>query len=242
MIIIKVNATDSTNLHLKRLIADEPLSDYTVLVANEQTLGRGQAGTKWLSEPGKNLTFSILKKFHAWPVTSQYMISMATSLAIYDALTSFYIPNLAIKWPNDILSGNTKIAGILIENTLKGNFIDRSVIGVGLNVNQDSFGDLANVSSLKLLTGKTHNLDVLLESIVQHMKLVFLSFEKNDSEIIESRYHDVLFRKGIQSTFEVNGEFVQGTIRGVTNSGKLLIGFKDGSSKEYSLKEIRLRY
>ncbi|NNE03938.1 MAG: biotin--[acetyl-CoA-carboxylase] ligase [Eudoraea sp.] len=242
MNIIKVSATDSTNLHLKRLIADAPLSDYTVLVAEEQLLGRGQAGTKWVSEAGKNLTFSILKKFDGWPVASQYMISMATSLAIYDALTAYHIPKLAIKWPNDILSGNTKIAGILIENTLKGNFIDRSVIGVGLNVNQDSFGDLANVSSLKLLTGQPHNIDFLLESIVKQMKLVFQSFDTNESEVIERRYHSLLYRHGLRSTFELNGEFVQGTILGVTKSGKLRVRFKDGSENAYALKEIRLHY
>jgi BirA family biotin operon repressor/biotin-[acetyl-CoA-carboxylase] ligase len=242
MIIIKVNATDSTNLHLKRLIADEPLSDYTVLVAKEQLLGRGQAGTKWLSEPGKNLTFSVLKQFDRWPVASQYMISMAVSLAIYDALTAFHIPNVAIKWPNDILSGNTKIAGILIENTLKGQIIDRSVIGIGLNVNQDFFGDLSQVSSLKRLTGKPHDLDFLLEKILLQMKLVFLSLENKDSEVIERRYHEVLFRKDVLSTFELKGQFVQGTIQGVTKSGKLLVDFKDGSSDAFALKEIRLNY
>jgi BirA family biotin operon repressor/biotin-[acetyl-CoA-carboxylase] ligase len=231
MIIIKVGATDSTNLHLKRLIADELLNDYTVLVAKEQVSGRGQAGAKWLSKPGKNLTFSVLKKFEGWPVTSQFMISMATSLAIYEALTDLNIPNLAIKWPNDILSGTNKIGGILIENTLKGDMIHRSVIGVGLNVNQELFEGLTHVSSLKLLTGAAYDLDVVLETILQKMKLVFHSLVNNDNEAIERRYHEVLFRKGIDSTFEVKGQLLQGCILGVSTSGKLLVSFKPVLSK-----------
>jgi len=242
MNIIKVNATDSTNLHLKRLIAEELLTDFTVLVTKEQLLGRGQAGSKWISEAGKNLTFSILKRFDGWPVASQYMISMATSLAIFDALTALNIPNLAIKWPNDILSGHTKIGGILIENTLKGNLIDRSVLGVGLNVNQESFGDLSQVSSLKLLTGTTHDLDFLLETIMLKMKLVFQNLKNNGGEAIERRYHEVLFMKDKLSKFELKGELVEGYIRGVSKSGKLLVGFEDGSTHEYALKEIRLLY
>lgn len=242
MYIIKVNATDSTNLHLKRLIADELLNDYTVLVAKEQVLGRGQAGTKWLSESGKNLTFSVLKQFEGYPVVSQFMISMATSLAIYDALTDLNIPDLAIKWPNDIMSGNNKIGGILIENTLKGNLIQRAVIGVGLNVNQEIFGDLTQVSSLKLLTGTVHDLDFLLVTILQKMKVVFHSLVSNDNEVIEKRYHKVLYRKGIPSTFELNGQLVRGCILGVAASGKLLVRFKDATTHEYGLKEIRLQY
>jgi len=242
MFIIKVNATDSTNLHLKRLIADELLNDYTVLVAKEQLLGRGQAGTKWISEGGKNLTFSILKKFDGWPIASQFMISMATSLAIYDALSALNIPDLAIKWPNDILSGNTKIGGILIENTLKGNLIHRSVLGVGLNVNQESFGDLPKVSSLKLLTSTKHDLDFLLETIMQNMKLVFHNLMNKGVEFIEKRYHELLFRKDILSTFELKGQLVQGFIRGVSKSGKLQVAFDDGTTHEYALKEIRIQY
>jgi len=242
MIIIKVDATDSTNLHLKRLIADELLNDYTVLVAKEQVSGRGQAGTKWLSESGKNLTFSVLKQFDGWPVRSQFMISMATSLAIYEALTDLNIPNLAIKWPNDILSGSNKIGGILIENTLKGDLIHRSVIGVGLNVNQELFEDLTHVSSLKLLTGTAYDIDVVLETILQKMKLMYHSLVKNDNEAIERRYHEVLYRKDIDSTFELKGQLVQGCIRGVSTSGKLLVSINDATPHEYGLKEIRLQY
>ena len=136
MKIIKLDAIDSTNTYLRQLSSEEKLDDFTVVTAASQTAGKGQMGTKWASEKGKNLTFSVFKKVSCLENDEQFYISMATSLAIYNALKGFQIPKLAIKWPNDILSENQKICGILIENVIQNSKMTAAIIGIGLNVNQ----------------------------------------------------------------------------------------------------------
>ena len=137
----------------------EKLEDFTIVSANQQLNGRGQMGTQWESEAGKNLTFSVLKYFKNYQIQEQFLLNIITSLAVYNTLKNLFIPNLRVKWPNDILSGNFKICGILIENNLKNNIIQSSIIGFGLNVNQLEFGNLKKASSLKKIKGKTFNLD-----------------------------------------------------------------------------------
>ncbi|TFG78733.1 MAG: biotin--[acetyl-CoA-carboxylase] ligase, partial [Flavobacteriales bacterium] len=149
MRIVKLNAIDSTNCYLKGLMQTEALEDFTVVVANQQNSGRGQMGSKWTSEPGKNLIMSVLKIFNDLPAEQQFSLNVCVSLAVFDTLKSLEIPKLSIKWPNDILSGNLKIGGILIENSLLGTQIRSAIIGLGLNVNQTDFVDLPNASSLK---------------------------------------------------------------------------------------------
>ena len=118
MEIIKLNATNSTNTYLKNLLKEKPVKDLSCIWALSQTQGRGQQGAKWISEPGKNLTFSILKKFENLSSEYHFLLNMEVSLVIFRALKKLYIPDLAVKWANDILSSKKKICGILIENTL----------------------------------------------------------------------------------------------------------------------------
>ena len=159
MYIIKLNAIDSTNTYLKDLSTTILPKDYTVVVAELQTNGRGQMGAQWNAEEGKNLTASVFKRLPLFNVGEQFYISMAVSLAIIKALRSFKIPQLRIKWPNDILSANTKLCGILIENVIKSNNLQGSIIGFGLNVNQKIFNNLPQASSMSLLTGVIYNKD-----------------------------------------------------------------------------------
>ena len=128
MQIIKLNSTDSTNSYLKRLMLERTLEDFSVVVANNQTNGRGQRGSVWLSDKGKNLTFSVLKINPSTGPRNQFMLNILVSLSIVKALESFNIPKLSIKWPNDILSDKFKISGVLIENLIKQSQIEYSVI------------------------------------------------------------------------------------------------------------------
>jgi len=243
MQIIKLNATDSTNLYLKDLMNIKSLKDYTIVVAEKQTLGRGQMGTKWESEPFKNLTFSILKKNDSEKVTNPFILNICVSLAVYTLLSKLGLPDLKVKWPNDILSGNFKICGILIENIFSGNRMLASVIGIGLNVNQTTFNNLPNVSSLKLLTGKTFNLDQLLAEFQSVLKQIFLELDEKGVVEIQKKYENVLFRKGKPSTFKDNdGNLFMGFIQGVSNEGRLVVTLEDDIKKEFDLKEISLEY
>ena len=130
MNIIKLNAIDSTNNYLKKIILDEGISDYTVVTAKFQTEGKGQLGTKWDSEDSKNLICSVYKKDININAQDQFVISALVSLALIKTLRKANLSNLYIKWPNDIMSDNKKICGILIENIVKENYIKDTVIGL----------------------------------------------------------------------------------------------------------------
>ena len=243
MQIIKLNATDSTNLYLKDLMNSNSLNDYTLVVAHEQTMGRGQMGAKWESEPGKNLTFSVLRKFESPLIPNPFILNICVSLAVFKMLKKMHIPDLRVKWPNDILSGNYKICGILIENILSGNRLLSSIIGIGLNVNQMEFKNLPNVSSMKLLLGKTVDLEKLLKSFQIELMQVFLKFEEVGADIMQKEYEKVLFRKDKPSTFkDTEGTMFMGFIRGITDDGRLKVSLEDEVLKKFNMKEIELLY
>ncbi|MEY8019668.1 biotin--[acetyl-CoA-carboxylase] ligase [Muriicola sp. SD30] len=238
MQVIKVNATDSTNLHLKRLMAETTLSDFTVLVADSQLQGIGQAGTNWTSEPGKNLTVSVLKYFKELRADQGFSISMALSLSLIELFEELEIPELAIKWPNDIMSGNKKICGILIENTLKGFMLKQSVLGIGINVNQEKFKNLPNAASLKQITGKSYPLDKLLNRLLD---LIQESMEEVEqvSKDLSPNYESLLYMRDQQMNYEINGKQIVGAIKGVSPEGRLMVEAKGGKLLSCGLKEIR---
>jgi BirA family biotin operon repressor/biotin-[acetyl-CoA-carboxylase] ligase len=152
--IIWLERVDSTNDEARRHISE--IDNLSVVSALEQTKGRGQRGNRWSSQPGENLTFSLVVKDFRIKANEQSAISQATALSLVDLLSRHEI-KARIKWPNDIYAGDEKICGILIENSLKGSEIDWSIIGIGLNVNQTAFPeDLPNPTSMKLCTGNSN--------------------------------------------------------------------------------------
>jgi biotin--[acetyl-coA-carboxylase] ligase len=243
MEIIKLNATNSTNTYLKNLLKEKPVKDLSCIWALSQTQGRGQQGAKWISEPGKNLTFSILKKFENLSSEYHFLLNMEVSLAIFRALKKLYIPDLAVKWANDILSSKKKICGILIENTLHKEQISASIIGIGVNVNQVFFNDLPNVSSLQKIMGHPFDLEEVLLLICQELEVSLKSLSPTRFETMLDEYHTHLFRKDKPSTFEYpNGERFMGYIRGVSHNGQLQVEQEDALMSSFSLKEIKLLY
>lgn len=200
-------------------------------------------GTVWQSEHGKNLTFSVLKKFESLQISHQFILNIAVSLAICDVLKTLSVPNVQVKWPNDIMSGSSKICGILIENTLKGKWIQNAVIGIGLNVNQTSFGDLEKVASLKSIMGQEYFLDELLQMILEMLKSQFLGISGKTVEQMLPAYESLLFRKDKPSTFRTHENLLlTGFIRKISPSGKLILELEDHVLKEFGLKEVSLLY
>ncbi|MCB4800228.1 biotin--[acetyl-CoA-carboxylase] ligase [Neotamlana laminarinivorans] len=242
MTIIKLNAIDSTNSFLKDLVSKQIVDDYTVVVTKNQTHGRGQMGSVWNSEAGKNLMFSVFKDLSSYNVTYPFYISMAVSLAILDTLKALNIPGLSIKWPNDILSANQKICGILIENVIKHR-MNSTIIGVGLNVNQLNFAGLSKASSLKSITGVHYNLDEILNNIIENIKCYAKMLQDEEFDVVKNNYESYLFRKNKPSTFKnIEGELFSGFIKGVTKYGKILVMLEDEVLKKFDLKEITLLY
>ncbi|WP_353779813.1 biotin--[acetyl-CoA-carboxylase] ligase [Winogradskyella sp. 3972H.M.0a.05] len=243
MQIIKLDAIDSTNTYLRQLSVAKALKDFTVVSAQYQKEGRGQMGTTWQSQPSKNLMFSVFKDVSFLKVNQNYAISMVVALALMKTLKLFSIKKVQIKWPNDILSEQKKVGGILIENILKQNTLKASIIGVGLNVNQTEFTDLPQASSLRLISGKNHDLDEILFAFIQQLKEGFQNMKAQSFLDLKRDYETNLFRKNKPSTFkDAEGNTFTGIIKGVTDSGRLRVLVEDDIIKEYEHKTITLLY
>lgn len=243
MHLIKVNAINSTNSFARDLFRDKPQSPLTCIVAKKQLEGRGQRGTTWDAEEGKNLTFSVLlPKPNVLPA-QQFIISAAVAISLLNTLKKFELPRLKIKWPNDILSANRKIAGILIENILSDGKLAASIVGVGLNVNQEWFEDLPKAGSMKMATQKDHDLDLVLETLLKDLKTGLTNISEENIHQILSTYEKHLFRREVPSTFRLpQGHLFTGVINGVTPQGKLLVQDEEDQLKEFDLKEVTLCY
>ena len=242
MHIIKLSAINSTNDYLKQLIAKQVVTNFTVVMSKSQTNGKGQMGSVWVSEVGKNLTFSILIKDLIVDVKQLYTLNIVISLAIISVLEQYKIPTVRIKWPNDIMSGNHKIGGILIENSFKSNGEVFSVVGIGLNINQINFESLPNASSLKLKTGQDYPIEELLQELCQCIKQFVLKMNF-DSESIWNLYHQKLFKIGVPMAFEdKNGMKFMGIIQQVSQQGLLNILLENDAVVQFGIKEVKMLY
>ncbi len=243
MRIVKLHTTDSTNDYLKSLAKEEKLEEDTVVWALEQTNGRGQMGTKWSTNSGKNLTFSVFRKIQQITIDQQFYALMAASLAVKDVLKKLLIKNVRVKWPNDILSDKKKICGILIENVIKKGELNAMVIGVGLNVNQTIWEDVPRATSIKSQTGIHFDLQEILNLLLEQFHYYVKMLLDGNLDTIKKEYEAHLFRKDKPSTFlNANKEQFVGIIQGVTDQGRLILLEEDNQLKEYDLKEIQLLF
>lgn len=243
MKLIKLNATDSTNDFLKKLATSQSLENYTVVSTANQVKGRGQMGSSWTSESGKNLTFSIFLANALQDIESIYNLNVAVSISILEVLKKVNIPELKIKWPNDIMSANKKVGGILIENAIKHSDQIQSIIGIGLNVNQQSYDGLPQASSLCLSTGRFFDCEELLTKIVSQLKLNVELINENQGAILWEKYHEFLYKRNIPSAFEnVKGEKFMGIITQVISNGQLEVKMEDDSLQYFKIKELKMLF
>ena len=242
MKLIKLDAIDSTNDFLKALASQDELDNFTVVTAENQTKGKGQMGSKWQSESGKNLIMSALVKDFLYDNEQVFNLSIIVSLAVIETLKSFDIPNLCIKWPNDIMAYNKKIGGILIENTIKSDGRIVSVVGLGLNVNQTNFDGLPNASSLAIICKAEFDKDSLPFLIIEKMKQRIELWKTNSTDFWKE-YFNSLFRKGIPMPFKnLENKNFMGIIQGIPSVGKIQILLEDDSVSEFDIKEIQILY
>ena len=203
MNIIKLSAIDSTNDYLKNLLLKNTLENYTIVTAEFQHKGKGQMGGEWKSEPSKNLMCSIYLNNSTIKLSNQFSINMVVCLAIKKSLNKFNIPQLSVKWPNDIMSGSSKLCGVLIENIVKSKSIQNIIIGIGLNVNQTEFNNLPNASSIKQISGKHYNTDEILIEIVKDVKFYFNFLNKKNLIQLQKLYEANLYRLNKVSMFKL---------------------------------------
>jgi len=241
MKMIKLDAIDSTNSYLKKLLLKENINDFTVVVSKHQTNGRGRNGNLWVNKPSLNLAFSVYKRFINFSVNEKFMLNILSSISVYEVLKKYKLNNLTIKWPNDIMTENKKIAGILIENSVRGNKINHSVIGVGININQSQFLDLPNATSVFLESGKKHSVEKIAVELKDAFKKNFTNFEIRETELIEF-YNSVLFKRNVTTDFtNVNAKKIQGTIIGVNKDGILSLKQKNHKVFEYAENQIKMK-
>jgi BirA family biotin operon repressor/biotin-[acetyl-CoA-carboxylase] ligase len=241
MNIIKIEATASTNLFLKELARKQILEEGTVVLAGTQTAGRGQAGNYWESEPGKNITCSILVYPTFLLPKQHFLLSETMALGVKESV-DFYLKKVTVKWPNDIYVEDRKIAGILIENELLGQQFSQSVIGIGLNVNQEVFtSDAPNPVSLKQLLGADVNVNDLAEKMVERILYWYEKLKAGETECISKTYHEFLYRKsGFHCYEDTTGRF-KARIKSVAEDGFLQLETDQGEERRYTFKEVSMK-
>jgi BirA family biotin operon repressor/biotin-[acetyl-CoA-carboxylase] ligase len=234
--VIQLSSVDSTNNYAAMLVSNDNAVHGTVILADEQTAGRGQRGANWQSQSGSNLLMSIILKHDNLSVDRQFSLTQVASLSVVDLLRKIGL--LAhIKWPNDIYVGDRKICGMLIENNLSGTVIRSSIIGIGLNVNQSYF-DLTTATSIKLEKGQSYPLQEILFSFIGSFNLFYDQLMSSRLQDIEDLYKRNLLGYEQKRIFEdERGEFL-GMIRGVDPNGKLRMEV-NGVEQTYDLKQLR---
>ena len=235
-----ISFCESTNLVLNNIFKEKVLKDNIIIRTDFQTKGVGQKGNFWESKKGKNLLFSLSIGFENLLAVSQFYLSAIASLSIVSLLKK-YLSNeiISIKWPNDIYVGGKKIAGILIENSLIGERIKRSTIGIGINVNQIIFeSDAPNPVSLGAITYETFELDSLLNEFINEFEKYYIELEAENFEQIKDEYLCILYQKDEVCNYIIDNKKQEGVIKGVDEFGFLKMEI-NGKIRSFDIKEVR---
>ena len=235
---IYLKTIGSTNNHLIELAEKEQVAEGLVVVCEEQLNGKGQRSNSWISEPGKNLTFSL----YLTPdlsIQEHFALSKMVSISIIDFLKDFALNELTIKWPNDIYIKDKKVGGILIENKILGKRVVSSVIGIGLNINQEEFTtDLLNPTSVINQTGNTNNLKECLTSLFIYIEQKYALLKSGNIDLIDTIYKSNMYRLNEFHEFIIQGTRKTARIVGVDEYGKLMLKTKRDVLFICDLKEV----
>lgn len=237
--IVYYDSINSTNSEALLILKEKELPEGTVIRADFQTAGKGQKGNRWESERGKNLLLSIILYPSSVSPDQQFLISMSMSLGIYDFLTQ-YLKDIKIKWPNDIFIRNSKIAGILIENTIIGPDIESSVAGIGININQEKFSPeiIPDPVSLKILTGKDHDTGLCFRQLLNYLDNRYKQLLYGDRDLISKEYFSNLYRAGEWHFYKAEGIIFRGRITAVSVSGILTIEQEGRKYRKFLFREV----
>lgn len=230
----------STNDWAAELIAKSKPSEGTVVRADTQTAGRGQFGSQWKSDPGQNLLLSVILYPNWLALNDQFYLSMAVALAVRDVVNH---PACRVKWPNDLYIGDQKTAGILIQNTIGSANLQASVVGIGLNVNQTLFDPaLPNPTSLALGFGHPFELDLVMQHLFSCLEQRYLQLKSGRLLAIKQAYENALYRRNETTAFirTADDTRLEGVIRGVSETGRLLVAVEGVGMETFDLREVRL--
>ena len=235
---IFLTETESTNNYANQLLLTKAAMEGTVVMTQFQTKGKGQQGNSWESGPGKNLLASYILQPKFLNAARQFYLSKAVSLALTDLLTEENI-EVSIKWPNDIYTGNKKIAGILIENSIVGSNLHSAIAGVGLNLNQTDFiSGAPNPVSLTQLTGKNYSIEIIAERLWEKLEIRYNELKSGDFSSVDNAYLNRLFHYQTWAFYAKQGEVFEARITGIGQFGQLRLEHRNGEISEHLFKEV----
>lgn len=235
---IRLKETTSTNNYLRALVGKEQLPEGSVVVADFQTAGRGQVGNSWESEGGRNLMFSVILYPDFLPANRQFLISQIAALSVKETLEQ-YTDDITVKWPNDIYWKDRKICGMLIENDLTGQSLFCSVIGIGININQQEFRSNApNPVSLTQITGREYDLDEILNSFLERLYNRYLGLTREEDDEIRKDYMAALYRSDGYYLYKDEQGVFDARIYMIEPTGHLVLQLPDGELRRYAFKEV----
>ena len=229
----------STNTEAQALIVQNRASEGCTIITDFQTAGRGQRGNQWEAAPAENLMLSVVWQPTFLAAAEQFQLSQAVALGVHDWACALLGPDpkVKLKWPNDLYYGDQKLGGILIENTLSGPKIQYSIIGIGLNVNQQRF-DVPTATSFGQLTGRAYAREVLAARLLECLERRYLQLRAGQVGHLRRAYLQALYRFQETHSFLIDGKTVTGQIVGVENDGRLAVAIGT-ELRRFGLQEIR---
>jgi len=237
----RILVVGSTNNYAASQLLTKRPQEGAIFVADSQIDGRGQQSNKWESEPNKNLTFSLVLYPEFLKIVRQFELSKAISLGVADFIQEI-TGGVAIKWPNDLYIGRQKVAGMLIENSVRKDVISDCIVGIGLNVNQTLFSNaIPNPVSLSQITGRTFNLDETLYRLCLKLDARYQQLLDGDFFFFFKDYTDMLYQSSQWCCYEDENGSYEGQILGVDSIGRLRIESREGVIAKYSFKEVVFR-
>lgn len=234
--VVFVPECHSTNTLAADLSSKSEMAEGSVVITAFQSAGRGQRGNVWKVEPGKNFTLSMILKPKFLSVKDQFYLHRFVSLGLTDYLQNYFPDGVKIKWPNDILINGKKVCGILIENQLSGHQLSQSIIGIGLNMNQQEF-PVITASSLSALTGKEFELAEEFEKLMGFLEKRYLQLRQGDIESLTNEYLKRLYWINEEHTFSASENNFEGEIIGTDETGRLQIKSTEGI-RTFDVKEV----
>ena len=229
----------STNTEAQSLIVQNRASDGCTIITDFQTAGRGQRGNRWEAAPAENLMLSVVWQPTFLAVAQQFQLSQAVALGAHDWAAALLgtNPKLKLKWPNDLYYGDQKLGGVLIENSLSGTKIQHSIIGIGLNINQQRFA-VPTATSIGQLTGRAYVREVLAARLLECLERRYLQLRAGQVGLLRQAYLQALYRYQETHLFSVGGQSVSGQIVGVEEDGRLAVAIA-GELRRFGMQEIR---
>ncbi len=238
--IIELKSVNSTNKYATKLLNKSKIEDGTIIFANLQYSGKGQKNNLWESEPYKNLTISIILYPKFFLAEKQFLLNKIISLAVCDFVKSIVKHNkVSVKWPNDIYIDNKKTAGILIENVIKGNIFENTVIGIGININQTIFkSNVPNPVSLKIATGKEFNIKECLNNLCLFIDKRYTQLKNNQQDIIDYDYLNCLYHYKSLEKYKYKKSIIYAKIIGIDKFGELVLETTNKKILKCDMKDV----